>query len=102
VTLRVIDDGIGFAVEAPNMMGTGLRIMRYRADLIGAHLEISAARPHGTIVSCSVAPRAETACGADGENDRRTAPALCDVPDEEPVNMQERIPNIEQSTSNVD
>ena len=29
--------------------------MRYRADLIGAQLDISSARPQGTIVTCSMA-----------------------------------------------
>ncbi len=54
-TLRVIDDGTGFSPVSENTTGTGLRIMRYRADLIGAQLAITAARPHGTIVTCSVA-----------------------------------------------
>ncbi len=54
-TLRVIDDGTGFRAPPEKIAGTGLRIMRYRADLIGAQLEISAARPQGTIVTCSVA-----------------------------------------------
>jgi PAS domain S-box-containing protein len=54
-TLRIIDDGAGFAPSPENAAGTGLRIMRYRADLIGAQLDISLARPHGTIVTCSVA-----------------------------------------------
>lgn len=53
-TLRVIDDGSGFAESSENAAGTGLRIMRYRADLIGAQLEITPARPHGTIVTCSL------------------------------------------------
>jgi signal transduction histidine kinase len=56
-TLRVIDDGTGFAPSAENVSGTGLRIMRYRADLIGAQLDITPARPHGTVVTCSVAQR---------------------------------------------
>lgn len=51
-TLRVIDDGSGFAESMEKTAGTGLRIMRYRADLIGAQLEITSARPHGTIVTC--------------------------------------------------
>lgn len=63
VTLRVIDDGKGFDVAASNIAGTGLRIMRYRADLIGAHLEITAARPQGTIVACSVSPRGQSGSG---------------------------------------
>ncbi|HLJ11599.1 MAG TPA: CHASE3 domain-containing protein [Planctomycetaceae bacterium] len=53
--LRVIDDGTGFAESAQNTAGTGLRIMRYRADVIGATLDITSARPHGAIVTCSVA-----------------------------------------------
>ncbi len=53
-TLRVIDDGTGFDAAVENTAGTGLRIMRYRADLIGAQLEIARARPHGTIVTCKV------------------------------------------------
>jgi PAS domain S-box-containing protein len=55
-TLRVIDDGTGLAAAPESIAGTGLRIMGYRAGLIGAQLEITAARPHGTIVTCSVAP----------------------------------------------
>jgi signal transduction histidine kinase len=54
-TLRVIDDGTGMPGKLENAAGTGLRIMRYRADLIGADLDIHAARPHGTIVTCSIA-----------------------------------------------
>jgi len=54
-TLRVIDDGTGFDSSSESFAGTGLRIMRYRADLIGAQLEITRARPHGTIVTCTVA-----------------------------------------------
>lgn len=54
-TLRVIDDGTGFDPAIESTTGTGLRIMRYRADLIGAQLEITNARPHGTIITCTVA-----------------------------------------------
>jgi PAS domain S-box-containing protein len=57
VTLRVIDDGTGFAAASGNAAGSGLRIMHYRAELIGAQLEITPAWPHGTIVTCSVAQR---------------------------------------------
>lgn len=52
--LRVIDDGIGLPAAPEKSAGTGLRIMRYRAELIGGQLEITAARPHGTIVTCAV------------------------------------------------
>lgn len=53
--LRVIDDGTGFAPSSRKTAGTGLRIMHYRAELIGAQLEIAPARPHGTVVTCSFA-----------------------------------------------
>lgn len=56
-TLRVIDDGTGFTAAARHDAGSGLRIMHYRAELIGAKLEITPARPHGTIVTCSIAQR---------------------------------------------
>ncbi len=54
--LRVIDDGTGLPAAPESIAGTGLRIMGYRAELIGAQLEFTEARPHGTIVTCSVAP----------------------------------------------
>ena len=67
-TLRVIDDGRGFTASprkaADNTLGTGLRIMRYRADIIGAQLDISSARPQGTIVTCSVAQHPPAERGA--------------------------------------
>lgn len=63
-TLRVIDDGEGFSASSPNGAGTGLRIMHYRAELIGARLEITPARPHGTIVTCSVAQQPKGASTA--------------------------------------
>jgi signal transduction histidine kinase len=65
----VIDDGAGFTAAPEKVAGTGLRIMRYRADLIGAQLDISSARPQGTIVSCSVAqhPAAERGSLVNGQ-----------------------------------
>ena len=67
-TLRVIDDGTGITASSEKAAGTGLRIMRYRADLIGAQLDISSARPQGTIVTCSIAqhPPAERGPLVDG------------------------------------
>jgi PAS domain S-box-containing protein len=63
-TLRVIDDGAGFSAASRNGAGTGLRIMHYRAELIGAQLTIKAARPHGTIVTCSLPQHVEAAGAA--------------------------------------
>jgi PAS domain S-box-containing protein len=56
-TLRIIDDGRGFVAASGPHSGTGLQIMRYRADLIGGQLDIAAARPHGTIITCSLPQR---------------------------------------------
>jgi signal transduction histidine kinase len=54
VVLTVRDDGVGLSPSADEAGGLGLRTMRYRANVIGASLEV---RPHeqgGTIVTCSV------------------------------------------------
>ena len=52
--LRVVDDGRGFASEPGRPHpGLGLRLMRYRAGLIGATLRIETGTG-GTLVSCSV------------------------------------------------
>jgi len=54
IILTVHNDGLPF----PNLMGPsagmGLRIMNYRANLIGASLEIKGAGPRGTRVICKV------------------------------------------------
>jgi signal transduction histidine kinase len=52
IELSVIDDGIGLGPNSANGAGMGFHIMRYRARSIGARLEIKAATPHGTRVSC--------------------------------------------------
>jgi signal transduction histidine kinase len=51
-TLRVSDDGIGIDPAAAGR-GAGLRIMRYRADLINAVLSIAPGTGGGTVVSCT-------------------------------------------------
>jgi signal transduction histidine kinase len=54
VRLRVRDDGCGFRIEAARREGMGLRIMQYRAHVIGGVLTIQS-RPHrGTEVQCLV------------------------------------------------
>jgi PAS domain S-box-containing protein len=54
VTLKVRDDGVGFQEPSKDVAGTGLRIMRYRAELIGAKLTIEPAASQGTIVTCTL------------------------------------------------
>lgn len=52
--LEVDDDGAGFKESAAYTDGIGLRVMRYRARLIGAALEIGSAPAGGARISCCV------------------------------------------------
>lgn len=57
ISLEIIDDGRGFSTSTSSA-GAGLRIMRYRADIIGAKLTIGKAPEHGTRVFCSFTQQA--------------------------------------------
>jgi PAS domain S-box-containing protein len=50
-SLRITDDGVGIGNPDRPVAGMGLKIMKYRAGMIGAKLEIGAHAPQGTIVS---------------------------------------------------
>ena len=52
--LSVSDDGIGFPKKTTNDAGMGLQIMKYRAGMIGATLDIRAANEKGMIISCTL------------------------------------------------
>ncbi|MCH8275927.1 MAG: PAS domain S-box protein [Bacteroidetes bacterium] len=52
IHLTIRDDGIGFPDELPEDRGMGVRIMKYRARVMGATLEIRKGSRGGTIVSC--------------------------------------------------
>ena len=52
--LTVENDGLPFPDLKGNPTGIGLRIMNYRASLIGASLDIAGGGPHNTRVTCSV------------------------------------------------
>jgi len=54
VILTIRNDGLPFPSLEGRSTGMGLRIMNYRASLIGASLDIRGDGPHGTCVSCSV------------------------------------------------
>jgi nitrate/nitrite-specific signal transduction histidine kinase len=51
--LRITDDGVGIANPDKPVVGMGLKIMRYRAGMIGAKIEINSSVPHGTVVKVS-------------------------------------------------
>jgi PAS domain S-box-containing protein len=48
--LRITDDGSGIGNSSKPVAGMGLKIMRYRAGMIGAKIEIGPNDPNGTMV----------------------------------------------------
>lgn len=52
VRLEILDNGVGIAPEGALSAGMGLKIMRYRAAMIGAQLSIEQGDPWGTLVVC--------------------------------------------------
>jgi len=50
--LQIEDDGLGFERTSVSQSGLGLRIMNYRANMIGASLVIQSIPAEGTLVSC--------------------------------------------------
>jgi signal transduction histidine kinase len=58
VTLQVEDDGQGFPKSKRAAFGLGLRIMRHRANVIGATLETLSIRGKGAKVTCTLKKRA--------------------------------------------
>ena len=52
ISLSVHDDGCGITLPSPGHQGMGLRIMRYRADLIHADLTIVKGPQRGTHLTC--------------------------------------------------
>ncbi|MHB1082915.1 MAG: sensor histidine kinase [Prosthecobacter sp.] len=54
LTLTIKDDGIGIGTPDPHRQGMGLRIMHYRAGMIGASIAIEKQRSGGTRVTCSL------------------------------------------------
>ena len=53
ITLEITDNGEGLPEIPSETAGTGWRIMRYRADIIGAKLTIGPAPLRGTRVTCT-------------------------------------------------
>lgn len=51
-TLKIQDDGLGFETASSAHPGLGLRIMQYRAKMIGGSLEVNSHTGAGTTVSC--------------------------------------------------
>ncbi|MBI2478885.1 MAG: PAS domain S-box protein, partial [Planctomycetia bacterium] len=54
IVLTVLDNGIGIDVQRESGPGMGLRIMDYRAGLIGATVQVAPGKDGGTMVNCKV------------------------------------------------
>jgi signal transduction histidine kinase len=54
LTLMIEDDGVGLPPALDTADGMGLRIMRYRANSIGARLSFTDRVPRGLVVTCGV------------------------------------------------
>lgn len=54
INLTIKDDGVGFPKIETRSNGIGLRVMNYRAGMIGATLTIDSQRAGGTVVSCQL------------------------------------------------
>ena len=51
IVLSIENDGLDFPKLSPNRKGVGLKIMKYRTDLIGGSLDIRKGNKGGTIVT---------------------------------------------------
>ena len=56
LVLTIRNSGLPFPSMIDQRKGMGLRIMNYRANTIGATLEVKPAKPKGTLVTC-ILPR---------------------------------------------
>ncbi|MDP1586454.1 MAG: sensor histidine kinase, partial [Prosthecobacter sp.] len=54
LTLTIKDDGCGISALDPRRQGMGLRIMHYRAGMIGARVSIANQTSGGTCVTCTL------------------------------------------------
>jgi PAS domain S-box-containing protein len=68
--LTVQDNGLGFALPVANP-GLGIRIMRYRARVIGATFDLKSEPGHGTQIACAFYPAAREA-GSLKQHERTT------------------------------
>jgi PAS domain S-box-containing protein len=67
IMLSIVDDGVGLGPQATAPDGFGLKIMRHRAAVMNASLQVQPGNTGGTTVSCFLP------LGSDGERDGRKA-----------------------------
>ena len=61
--LTIQDDGSGFELSGSSYTGMGIRIMRYRARVIGATLDLKSQPGQGTQVTCMFYSAAKSQAG---------------------------------------
>lgn len=66
--LSVQDDGAGFKTDGPPPTGMGIRIMQYRARVIGSTLSLESRPGGGTHVVCLFSPELHEPANAGGKN----------------------------------
>jgi len=71
LVLKIKDDGVGFPPSAARGKGMGLRVMNYRARMIGATIQVRRPKGGGITVTCSL-PKAAGLKKPEGESDRTT------------------------------
>ena len=54
--MTVKDNGVGLSTNPPKAPGMGLRIMHYRARVIGASLSVESSKADGTTLRCVFVP----------------------------------------------
>jgi PAS domain S-box-containing protein len=75
VRLTITDDGFGMPADAVDAAGMGLKIMRYRARILGGEVRFEPAQPNGTriVCECPIEPTAQpTRKARSGSRKRRT------------------------------
>jgi signal transduction histidine kinase len=56
ILMQIVDDGAGIDPPAPSTNGMGLKIMKYRARMIGAEIQVTRREEGGTTVTCRYRP----------------------------------------------
>ncbi len=83
--LTIQDDGAGFSLPARNQEGMGLRILHYRARVIGATLNLQSQPGSGTTVSCLFLPVSRELPRGGGPRRQREEPNRVERASPEPV-----------------
>lgn len=73
LVLTVRNNGLPFPSMIDKRKGMGLRIMNYRANVIGASLDVSPKRPKGTVVTCSLPTPPKPAKNGNGTRAHRVS-----------------------------